>query len=454
MKLLKSIILTVALCCIFVLDASADMKVKKGSFTTNNGTPPFDQSVTVGLGAAGEAVLFFWTDQTATGTAAHQYIGIGAATSASQEWAVHFANDDNVATTNSARDAENTRCIHQIDGSAADLFSAEFKSFDGTDGDFTVTWQVNPGAGRIIHYTVFGGTDLTNAIATSLNLNSTAGNQSYAHGLGATPSFAFYASASTTAPNLGPSHAVLDIGWAVSDTKRGAIGIAADDAVTMTTQMDWNAVIATDRCLYGFTSAGGTIDREFDHVSFDATNVTINQINPPTNNTDLYALFLAGGQYDAGSFTANTTTGDQNITVAFIPKVIIFSLSQAVTANRTVTANVNLALGAGTATDGSAEGAVSVAATDAVLNTQADQHTSTTKVIASLVDGNPGSLDAEADLTALGTTTTINWSDAPTNANLVIWFAVGDAAAAPSGQIIIISRTFNLPPIWDYNAVD
>src|SRR3546814_4770594 len=39
MKLLKSICLTVALCLTFTLSASADMKAKKISFTTNSGTP-------------------------------------------------------------------------------------------------------------------------------------------------------------------------------------------------------------------------------------------------------------------------------------------------------------------------------------------------------------------------------------------------------------------------------
>ncbi|MCI0353070.1 MAG: hypothetical protein L0Z53_26925, partial [Acidobacteriales bacterium] len=250
------------------------------------------------------------------------------------------------------------------------------------------------------------------------------------------------------------THATFALGWAVSTTKRGSVSINADDAVTMTASMDWNRIIANDRALVCLSNAASTLDIELDFVSFDATNVTFNQINAPTLNTDLLGLFLAGGQYDAGNFAARTTTGDDNITVAFVPKLMAFGMTQGVTANRTVTADANMAFGAGTSTDGTAEGSISTAATDAVLNTQADQRTVTTKVITSLADGAPGSVDGEADLTALGTTSTINWTDAPATADIVLWFAIGDAAAAPTvkpRRRVIITQVE--PREYEYEAV-
>lgn len=455
MKLLRTTVLTVAVLVAFSLDASAQMAVKKISFSSTNGTPPFDQSVTgVGLGVAGEAVLFFWTDQTAEGTAGGQFMGFGAATSATQEWAVSIFNEDNVNPTNNTRDTATNRCIL----STAPTFAAEFKSFDGADGNFTVTWQANPGAGRIIHAFVIGGTDLTNAIATTIDLNSSTGNQAYAHGLGATPDFGFYATTNQTVAG-GTNHATLAVGWAVSTTKRGSVSINADDGVSMTNFMDWNRITANDRALVCLSNAASTLDIELDHVSFDATNVTFNQINAPENGTDLYALFLAGGQYDAGAFNScNTANCTDTITTAFQPTAVVLASAQLPNQdaiNRTVSANANLAFGAFTSTDGTQEGSCASAASDAVLSTQADQRTVTTKAISILLNGGPATVNAEADGTGLNATDfQVQWSTAQ---NLgLFWFAIGDAAApSPRNRAIIISRKVitNIEP-REYEVVE
>lgn len=434
MKLINSLCLTVALCLSFSLSASAQIAVKKGSFTTNNGTPPFDQAVTgVGLGVAGEAIIFFWTDQTAEGTTADQIAGFGAATSSSARWAAVIANDDNVATTDNSRDSATDRCILGINPvGGAVTFDADFKSFDGSDGNFTVTWQTNPGAGRIIHFLVLGGTDLTNSNVILLDLNSSTGNQSYAHGLGTTPNFGFFVTVNTTGVALSAS-ATLAVGWAVSTTKRGSISINADDAVTMTTAMDWNQIIANDRALVCLTNGASTLDIELDFVSWDGTNITFNQINAPLAGTNLYALFLAGGQYDAGTFDMCTTTNcTDSPTTVFQPKGAFLAMPSRDQANRTVEIDSGFGFGAGTATDGTQEGAVFSGGLDATLNTVTDQSTTTTKVIRNVNISSDATLD-EADLTAFASTSfSIQWT---TNAGAtipLIWWAIGDAAAAPT----------------------
>lgn len=449
MRLLKSILLTVALVFAFSLDASAQIAVKKGSFTANTGTG--NQAVTgVGLGVAGKAIIFFTTNQTATGTAADQAIAFGFATSSTNRGTRHAYNNDNAATTANAHGGSDTKCLDLRDTGGNIKVEADFVSFDGSDGNFTVN-ITTAGSALIVHYIVLGGADLTNQTVKVLALTAGTGNVAYT-GVGFQPNFGIW----VTVNDTGTGSAVnltYAVGWAVNTSKRGAVSINADNGVTMTTQMDWNRIIANDRALVCLTNAASTLDVEFDFVSWDSDGVTFNQINAPTVNTQLLGLFLKGGQYDAGSFSARTTTGDDNITVAFTPKAMMFGMAQGVTANRTVTADANMAFGAGTSTDGTAEGSVSTAASDAVLNTQADQRTVTTKVITSLVDGAPGSVDGEADQTALGTTTTINWTDAPATADIVIWAAFGDAAAPavvkPRRRVIITQLE---PREYEYEA--
>lgn len=446
MKLLRTICLTLAVLCAFSLDASAATNIKKGSFTTNSGTPSFNQAVT-GVGFQPKAVIFLWTDQTAAGAAANQVIGAGfaAETASTGGVSASVANDDNVSTTNNARIYTSSQCIRQTDSSAsADLFNGFLASLD-SDG-FTITWQVvDPGAGRIIHYIAVGGTDITNAKAMALTLNASTGNQSYT-GVGFQPDFGLYVMANTTTSGTNTTNATFGIGWAVSTSKRGSASINADDGVTMTTQMDWNRIIANNLALVVLSNAASTLDIEFDHVSFDSDGVTFNQINAPTVNTILGALFLKGGQYDAGN--ANVCTGASctvSPTTAFQPKGVLL-LGTALDvgdANRTVTAHQTIVVGAGTSTDGTQEGSVSVNGLDATLPTDANQSSSTTKAISGLsVSGTTTA--AEADLTTLGATSfTLTFTTDGSPSAIFNWAVIGDAAAAPSvkpPRRIIITR--------------
>lgn len=429
---LKPIILAVVLCASFTLDASAAMNVKKGSFTTATATG--NQQVTaVGLGAAGKAIIFFGTwNQTAAGTGATIWNWWGFATSSTSRGAYWIYNGDNVATTDNARGSSTTKCIFQQDSVPNTRLDADFVSFDGTDGNFTINWGTAPAAAYIVHYIVIGGADLTNQVVTQLTLNANTGNQSYAHGLGATPDFGIFLTVNNTT-GTATTNATLGIGWAVSTTKRGSISVNADNGVTMTAAMDWNEIIANDRAMICLTNAASTLDVEMDFVSWDSTNITFNQINAPTLNTLMLGLFLKGGQYDAGNFDKCTTANcTSSFTVAFAPRGLMFMATpEGSGANRTVVASAMETFGGASSSDGTQEGATSSAAQDAVLNTNADERTVTDKAISILTVGNPATVSYEADLTALGTTSSLNFTTGGTVAGMILWAAIGDAGAAP-----------------------
>jgi hypothetical protein len=215
------------------------------------------------------------------------------------------------------------------------------------------------------------------------------------------------------------------------------VSINASDGETMETSQDQMRVFASNRPLICMGNSVATVDIELDYPTtgnlFDGTNVTFNQINAPTLNTDLLCLFLAGGQYDAGSFNKCTTANcTDNFTVSFVPKGLMFAKTRdALAATGNPQAGADMGFGAASSTDGTQEGFVSVSSTDAIEPTQADQHTSTTKVIGSLSDGNPGSISIEADLTAMSTTSSLTWTTG-TESGAILWCAFGDDAAPPS----------------------
>lgn len=427
MRLLRTLALTIAVVCAFSLDASAQIAVKKGSFTTATATG--NQSVTgVGLGAAGEAIIFFGTwNQTASGTVGSTWNWYGFATSSTNRGARWMFNSDAVSPTDNARGGSDTLCIFQSDAAGNNRLTADFVSFDGSDGNFTINWTNAPAAAYIVHFIVLGGTDLTNAKVQALALSSSTGNVGYT-GVGFQPDFGIWVTTNQTSLT-GEAHMTLGLGWAVSTTKRGSISVNADDNVSMTQQMDWNAIVATDRALICLTNAASTVDIEFDFVSWDSDGVTYNQINAPTANTDLLALFLKGGQYDAGSFTScGTTDCTDTVSTDFQPKGVILGAYQSTT-DRTVQVNAIMGFGAFTSTDGTQEGTIASQGQDAVLSTDVDQRTLTTKAITLI--GSSGAVMREADGTGLNSSDfQLTWTTAAAAIN--IWAAIGDAAAAPT----------------------
>ncbi|MFQ5970300.1 MAG: hypothetical protein ACE5J2_07400, partial [Nitrososphaerales archaeon] len=394
-------------------DAALDFKVKKGSFTKSTAAAPASQSIT-GVGFQPKVVIFFWTRQTVEGTLAGIHSGYGFATGAANERAIAIASDDAVGTSNTGRSQSDTSCIIILsNGTPTVAAEAELTTFD-SDG-FTINWTTNEARADIIHYIALGGSELTNALASSFTVTSGAGTQSVT-GLGFKPDFLMFISIDLTAAGSS-TVGKASIGFASSPADEASVTVTLEDGRATT---DTWVRQRTDSTFNELTNFGGN-DMLADITSFDADGFTFNK--SAADGTTMYYLALKGGGYRVGSFNKSTGVApvSQSVTgVSFKPNGLILASKNLVT-NTGIEAEGRISFGA---SDGTTEGATWFHDKDAVGTTDTNQRTSTSKVA---VHASQSTLNAEADLTSFDADGfTINWTTNNAVAEEIIYVGFGD----------------------------
>ena len=108
---------------------------------------------------------------------------------------------------------------------------AELTSFD-SDG-FTLNWTTNESRADIIYYVALGGSDLTNALASSFTLTTGAGSQSVT-GLGFQPDFLMFLSIDSASMDTNLTVASASIGFASSAAEgRSSNGAPAEYSLSV-----------------------------------------------------------------------------------------------------------------------------------------------------------------------------------------------------------------------------
>lgn len=401
------------------------LSVKKATLTAPAATG--NQSYT-GVGFQPKAIIFFWTGQTAEGIAANARVGIGWATGNLDADASSWVAMDNLSSTDTARRQSATSCIRGASAiTSEDPLSAALVSFNA-DG-FTLNWAATV-SGTIIHYLALGGSDPTNAFADSFNSNTVTGNQAVT-GVGFQPDVVLLLATSQVAPVGADVHAKFSLGCMQSTTKRWALALTADDAISMTAAMDAETLQRTDSCFLSLNSPA--LDSRADFVSMNADGFTINWIDAPATAIVIGYLALKGGQFDVGAVAACTTNNCNNdVTVGFTPTGLLLSTLNRIGGTTNVINAANY-IGGG---DGTSEGTAGAIQQDAVLNTRADSTTVTTKAIRTLAPADAATLDGEADhsLSAVTNGFRLTWTtQAPLVAIEVCYLAVGSSAGSSAG---------------------
>ncbi len=314
-----------------------EYKFKRGSFIKADCTAPCSQAVS-GVGFRGKAVIFEWTKQTTEAAVQDQHMGVGFATSSSQQRAVSFWADDGDATSDTGRLRSDTKAIVVQTNGGTIAAQAEFASFD--DDGFTLNWTTNNSSGYILHYTVLGGADVSNAKAGTFTLTTGTGS------LGVTdpgfkPDFLMVAGTANDTVNTNVAHAAMNIGYAAGSSEEGAITINSES--TRTTSDTWGQQ-RTDATVLLLTPTTGAQDAIADFTSFDTNGFTLNKSDAPAANTDIFYLAVQGGQYDVGALTQPSTEGESTISTNFRP-VGVSLASENGTANTGITAHSSLSLG-------------------------------------------------------------------------------------------------------------
>jgi hypothetical protein len=400
-------------------NATTGVFVKKGSFTKTTSGAPVNQAIT-GVGFQPQAIIFFWTRQTATGLASAVHAGYGFTTGTTNERGIAIASDDGAGTSNTGRRQSQQRMIILLSSGSPSLAAqAELNSMD-PDG-FTVRWTTNDARADIIHYIAIGGPGVTDALAGTFTAVSGAGSQSIT-GLGFRPSFLMTISIDSTTYDSGVSVGKAALGFASGPTARGTVSVTLEDG--QGTSDTWVRQ-RNDRFISELTDSGGD-DMLADLTSFDADGFTINKST--ADATDIHYLALAGPQFNVGAF--NKVTGaapaSQSVTGVGFEPIALLLASKDLATSTSIVSEGRISFGA---TDGTTQGATWFHDDDGLGITDANMRTSTSRTA---VHGSASSLNAEAAFTSFDPDGfTLNWNPNNAVAEEVLYVAIGNSTAAP-----------------------
>lgn len=223
-----------------------------------------------------------------------------------------------------------------------------------------------------------------------------------------------------------------DAAGSFSDGCSMGVGFAAgasSEFAVCSTHPDNQATMATNRnltsasCLIGRLPNGTGADFEADLASFDADGFTLNVTNLPAAQVIIHYLALAGDitGAKAGTFTANTSTGNQAVTgVGFQPELVLFLHARA-TALPTAATHFFLGVGAMDSAGDQASSFVMSENGAAAANVCVIQQTNT-----AIVAPTGGmAIDCEGDYVSMDSDGfTVNWTNAPASAWVIGYLAL------------------------------
>ena len=402
---------------------------KQGTFTRKTDGPGV-QTIT-GIGFEGRALLLWWTRQSVTGTMAGLSGGIGMVASATQQYAIAWADNDAASPSNSGRQAAAAAIV--ILGSGTPTVDGEAVLLEFTPDGWTIEWTANPNPAHatMIHFVVLGGS-VTNAFVGQFvgPPAGFTGVRSYT-GVGFEGDLVVFMGNTMTALGAAP-HATMGLGAATSSVDRGAASFGIPDGTTTAdteTVEDRRALI-----MYNPALPEPTTDQIMDFSSRDGDGFTLNHLKTLTSNVLFWAMVIKGGNYKSSFLTKPTATGDQVITgVGFQPAGVFFWGIPSSKSFGVEDSGAEFTMGAGSEDGASlAQDATWQGSDDAVSPTNANMNISHSRVILDLNlatqtlqnDGRYKASHADGF--------TLNWPRVSTSRHRYFYIAVGSTGGEAS----------------------
>lgn len=251
-----------------------------------------------------KVILFFPTDATADGVQVDAFHCIGIGISSTERAALNVSLEDAQGTSDSQRETNTSLCFFKNNaGSSSAEYEADLVSLN-SDG-FTFNLTTAPGSAKRVFWLALGGDDLTNVALTTFTTATSTGNQSVSS-LSFQPDAVLFFNLENSAASQSQNDGHISFGMAVSSTKRALISAGGDQGLATT---DTFRHQRTNACIM-LNDDDGTVLGLADFVSQDTNGFTVNWSAAHTGGRIVHFLALKGGQYDVGSLTTQTSTGN------------------------------------------------------------------------------------------------------------------------------------------------
>ncbi|MDH4137186.1 MAG: hypothetical protein OEW09_10800, partial [Anaerolineae bacterium] len=396
------------------------------------------QVVPHGLGETPKAIILWTNAKTSESFGTDFNLGFGVTDQFLIGYAASMAGDDNLATS-VARRSMGLDSIDIVAVGGTNFAYASITSWDSTN--FTLQWTMSSSSLSVIHFIAIGGSDVSSKVV-NWQMPAATGNKSVT-GVGFKPDLVIHLHAghdfttALTGPSLRTTNAHLGLGVMDAAGNQWATTVLSQHGVSPS---DTQRGQQTDACIYSFNN-GLTVQKEASFVSMDPDGFTVNFSNATsTAASQVISLALRGLKVKAGNFSKTTAAqpANQSITdVGFTPNLVLLTSFQDIT-RATPVANNRLGFGA---SDGSNQGSSAVTDTNALNPTQVDGRDKTSKVFMK-VDNNTPSINAEADLTTVGSDGfTLRWTTNDAVATEMLYLALGaPPTVGADGPLIAYSQ--------------
>jgi hypothetical protein len=257
-----------------------------------------------GVGFTPKALILYSPSITSIGVAAHALPCFGFATSATDEVSISTSSRDAEDTSVADRDQDfGGDAILNCAWDLGDLSVAALTSFD-SDG-FTINFSVLPST-RQFAYIAFGGAGITDAEVLEFTSTTTVGpvTQDVTSGT-FQPDVAFAMSIVGIAEGTA-TNAIGSLGWAASETQRGAMGWWDRDA--QSPNSDVAHTVKTDEFISVASAVTDAIFMEGDFGGFLSNGISIDWGTTNVTGRNFAVLVMKGGRWAAGNSTAVITT--------------------------------------------------------------------------------------------------------------------------------------------------
>lgn len=280
-------------------------------------------------GLTPKAALFIVSAAVTDGTAAdHAVLGIGAATGASNQWAVGASDENAADPTDGYRRAMSDQCIFILNPADGTVDGeASFSAF--VENGITINWGNAPASAYLLTVIFFAGTDLS--VHANTFTIAAAGNTTDVTDPGFQPDLVLLASTFLAFNDTSASHDGYSFGYALDTNEQACISILSRDN-RATSEVEGR--LDTSNGIVQMT-AGGGVYGSVQIGSFDASGFSGTTSGSISGAVGYLALYFNNAvSVEGGVISTPTSTGSQSVTDPnFQPQAVIVCMAQMAAVN-------------------------------------------------------------------------------------------------------------------------
>lgn len=345
-----------------------------------------------------------------------------------QRMGITFFDTDAIGTSDVARGYTLTGILRGFSAATPTVdYAADLVSL-GTAA-FTLNWTDAPGSQIKVNYMALGGSDITDALVSTEDINTTAGTQDIvvASGFGNPDLLLSLPETGAAGDANGNNYAGLGVG--ADDANEGHSFYNARDAQG---SMDLSShQTSTFQCVLN-NSASTNMHLELSaRASWPTDGFQVNKVTAPTGAATTLSYLAIRGTFTKviGATTVPTAAAPQtqDLAVGATPRGAIF-FHNSVPANAGIeSSSADLGTFGIGAMDGTHEAWAGVGNDDGNTNSIAHRHHSESKSIRMFTPAAAGTLQSEADGSFSGNNVRLTWGDTDTAAREYGYLLLGDA---------------------------